>query len=88
MQGDPLRDQLAAISVGVVGDQLLLDLCYEEDSRAETDMNVVMIQGGGIVEVQGTAEGRPFTRDQAVDLLDLAAAGIEQLLEVQRSVLR
>jgi ribonuclease PH len=87
LQGDVLVDQVAAVSVGVVGDQLLLDLCYKEDSRAETDMNVVMTGSGGIVEVQGTAEGCPFTRAQAVELLDLAAVGIERLLAVQQSVL-
>ncbi len=87
LPGDVLAEQLAAVSVGVVGDQLLLDLCYEEDSRAETDMNVVMTGSEGIVEIQGTAEGRPFTRAQAVELLDLAALGIERLLAVQQSVL-
>ena len=87
LQGHVLADQVAAVSVGVVGDQFLLDLCYEEDRRAETDMNVVMTGSGGIVEVQGTAEGRPFTRTQAVELLDLAAVGIERLLAVQQSVL-
>ena len=87
LQGDVLVDQVAAVSVGVVGDQPLLDLCYEEDSRAETDMNVVMTGSGGIVEVQGTAEGRPFTRAQAVELIDLAAVGIDRLLAVQQSVL-
>ena len=87
LQGDVIVEQVAAVSVGIVRDQLLLDLCYEEDSRAETDMNIVMNGSGGIVEVQGTAEGRPFTRAQAVELLDLAAVGIEQLLAVQQSVL-
>ena len=87
LPGDVLVEQVAAVSVGVVGDLLLLDLCYEEDSRAETDMNVVMTGSGGIVEVQGTAEGRPFTRAQAIELLDLAAVGIEDLLAVQQSVL-
>jgi len=88
LQGDDvLVDQVAAISVGIVGEQPLLDLCYEEDSCAETDMNVVMTGSGGIVEVQGTAEGRPFTRPQAIELLDLAAIGIERLLAVQQSVL-
>ena len=84
---DPLTEQLAAISVGVVEGELLLDLCYEEDSRAETDMNVVMTGTGGIIEVQGTAEGRPFTRDQAIGLLDLAEVGIGSLLAEQRSIL-
>ena len=86
-QGAVLVDQVAAVSVGVVGGRCLLDLCYEEDSRAETDMNVVMTGSGGIVEVQGTAEGRPFTRAQAIELLDLAAVGIKRLLAVQQSVL-
>ncbi len=87
-QGTVLVDQVAAVSVGIVGDQLLLDLCYEEDSRAETDMNVVMTGSGGIVEIQGTAEGHPFTRVQAIELLDLAAVGTKHLLAVQQSVLR
>ena len=87
LPSDVLADQIAAVSVGVVGDQPLLDLCYEEDSRAETDMNVVMTGSGGIVEIQGTAEGCPFTRAQAIELLDLAAVGIERLLAVQQSVL-
>ena len=78
---------LAAISVGVVGDELLLDLCYEEDARAETDMNVVMTGEGGIVEVQGTAEGRPFSREQTIGMLDLASAGIDELMAAQRAVL-
>lgn len=84
---DPLQRQVAAISVGMVDDRALLDLCYEEDARAETDMNVVMTEGGGIVEVQGTAEGRPFTRQQCDEMLDLASGGIETLLEIQRQVL-
>ena len=87
LQGEVLVEQVAAISVGIIGDQPLLDLCYEEDCRAETDMNVVMTGSGGIVEVQGTAEGRPFTRTQAMELIDLAAMGIERLLAVQQSVL-
>lgn len=84
---DPLQRQVAAISVGMVDGRALLDLCYEEDARAETDMNVVMTEGGGIVEVQGTAEGRPFTRQQCDEMLDLASGGIETLLEIQRQVL-
>lgn len=87
LQVEGLVDQVAAISVGIIGDRPLLDLCYEEDSRAETDMNVVMTGSGGIVEVQGTAEGRPFTRTQAMELIDLATVGIERLLAVQQSVL-
>jgi len=87
IDADPLIDQMAAISVGVVDGRLLLDLCYEEDARAETDMNVVMTGTGGIIEIQGTAEGSPFSREQAIGLLDLAAGGIGDLLEEQKSVL-
>jgi ribonuclease PH len=83
---NPFLEQLAAISVGVVDGRLLLDLTYEEDSRAETDMNVVMTGTGGIVEVQGTAEGRPFSREQAIGLLDMAAGGIETLIAEQSAV--
>ncbi len=86
-QGTVLIDQVAAISVGIVEDHSLLDLCYEEDSRAETDMNVVMTGSGRLVEIQGTAEGRPFTRAEAIGLLDLAAVGTKRLLAVQQSVL-
>ncbi len=75
---------VAAVSVGVVGDQLLLDLDYEEDHEATTDMNVVMTEDGRLIEVQATAEGRPFTRDEMQRMIDLAEIGITQLVEVQR----
>lgn len=84
---NPLRRAVAAISVGIVEDEALLDLCYEEDVRAETDMNVVMAEGGGIIEIQGTAEGQPFTRSQADRMLDLASQGIKELLVVQKQIL-
>ncbi|MFL2541854.1 MAG: ribonuclease PH [Candidatus Latescibacterota bacterium] len=87
IDADPLINQMAAISVGVVDGRLLLDLCYEEDARAQTDMNVVMTGTGGMIEIQGTAEGSPFSREQAIGLLDLAAGGIGNLLEEQKSVL-
>ena len=83
----PLRDLVAAVSVGVVGGVAMLDLPYEEDSRADTDMNVVMTGGGGFVEVQGTAEQAPFSRTQLDVLLDLAAAGISAIHAAQREVL-
>ena len=80
-----LRDSVAAISVGVVDGVPLLDLCYEEDVRAETDMNVVMTGSGRYIEVQGTAEGAPFDRAELDALLGLAEAGCAQLTALQRS---
>ena len=86
---DPIREAVAAISVGLVdGDRLLLDLDYDEDSGCDTDMNIVMTAAGGMVEIQGTAEGRPFSRAQADGLIDLAAEGIGELLQAQRRALR
>ena len=84
---EALLDSVAAVSVGIVGEDLLLDLCYEEDAKAEVDFNVVMTGSGTLVEVQGTAEGAPFSRDQLDALLDLAQVGIEELTEFQRRVL-
>ncbi len=81
--GDPLLDHCAAVSVGVVGGELLLDLAYEEDIAADVDMNVVMTGSGDLVEVQGTAEGEPFSRAQLDVLLDLAGAGIAELVSRQ-----
>lgn len=86
--GQPvLRDSISAISVGIVDGVPCLDLPYEEDVRAETDMNVVMTGSGEFVEVQGTAEGAPFNRDELNALLDLAAEGTKQLAELQAQVL-
>src|SRR5437773_9410908 len=82
-----LTDSVAAVSAGIVGEDLLLDLCYEEDARAEVDFNVVMTGSARLVEVQGTAEGKAFSREQLDALLDLAGSGIEQLTEFQRQVL-
>jgi ribonuclease PH len=87
IKGDPLVSSVAAISVGVVDGEPRLDLAYEEDSRAETDMNVVCTGNGDFVEVQGTAEGRPFDRAQLDALLDLAAAGCAELTILQREAL-
>ena len=81
-----IRQCVAAISVGLTGGKLLLDLNYKEGSSADVDMNVVMTGTGGIIEVQGTAEGRPFTREQAIGLLDMAAGGIETLIAEQSAV--
>jgi ribonuclease PH len=83
----PLADSVAAISVGIVDDELLLDLAYNEDSRAQVDMNVVMTGNGRFVEVQATAEGRPYTTQELQRLLDLAGGGIRQLTEVQQELL-
>ena len=85
--GDPIRDFVAAVSVGIVGGTPMLDLDYAEDSSCDTDMNVVMTGAGHFVEVQGTAEGHPFTREQMTKLLDLASGGIARLVELQRLAL-
>ena len=83
----PLVGQIAAISAGIVDGTAVLDLPYEEDSRAEVDMNVAMTDGGGFVELQGTAEREPFTRAQLDTLLGLAEGGIRDLFAVQRAAL-
>jgi ribonuclease PH len=85
--GDVLRGSVAAVSVGVVDDEPMLDLCYEEDVRAATDMNVVMTGDGRFVELQGTAEGDPFDRRELDELLELAEAGCAELTDLQRSAL-
>ena len=84
---NPLRDFVAAVSVGIVNGQPVLDLDYPEDSSCDTDMNVVMTGSGGIVEVQGTAEGVPFTRLELDALLQLAQHGIARLIAAQRAAL-
>ena len=83
----PLRNHIAAVSVGIVGGTGYLDLAYEEDSRADVDMNVAMTDAGGYVEIQGTAEADPFDRAQLDAMLALATTGIEQLFAAQRSAL-
>ena len=85
--GDLLTDTVAAVSVGIVGGQALLDLSYDEDAGAEVDCNVVMTGSGRIVEVQATAEGEPFSRPELDTLLDLAGAGIKHLTQIQRDAL-
>jgi ribonuclease PH len=84
----PLKQLVAATSVGIVEETTLLDLAYEEDSQAEVDMNVVMTEDGGLVEVQATAERTPFARARMLEMMDYAQHGIEQLLVAQREVLR
>jgi ribonuclease PH len=83
----PLRDALAAVSVGIVGDMALLDLTYEEDSRAEADFNVALTASGEFVEVQGSAESAPFPRTRLDEVLRLAGKGIEELLAAQADAL-
>ena len=85
--GEPLVGSVAAISVGLVAGTAMLDLCYTEDSTADTDMNVVMSGTGEFIEVQGTAEGAPFGRDTLNELLDLAVAGCATLTELQAAAL-
>jgi ribonuclease PH len=86
-EASPLRDSVAAVSVGIVAGVPYLDLDYSEDSTAHTDMNVVMTGSGGFVEVQGTAEGAPFSHDELQQLLALAKGGITRLTELQRASL-
>ncbi len=87
LAANPIHGQVAAISVGICGGEPVLDLDYEEDSEAETDMNVVMNAGGGFIEVQGTAEGHAFRREELDRLLDLAATGIARLCALQLEAL-
>jgi ribonuclease PH len=82
----PLREPCAAISVGIVDGDPLLDLAYAEDSTAEVDMNIVMTGGGRFIEVQGTAEGLPFTRSELDTLLDLGVKGITEIVELQEEM--
>lgn len=87
LTASPVRDHVAAVSVGIFEGQLVLDLDYPEDSACDTDMNVIMTGAGGIVEIQGTAEGEPFTRTQMNQLVDMAEAGIAQLIAKQKEAL-
>jgi len=84
---NPIRQHVAAVSVGIYQGVPVLDLDYLEDSDCDTDMNVVMTEGGGIIEVQGTAEGAPFSRAEMQAMLDLAQSGIKQLIDAQRAAL-
>ena len=83
----PLTTCVAAVSAVIVGEEPMLDLCYEEDSRAQVDLNCVMTGEGNLVELQGTGEGRPFTVDEQRALVDLCAKGIKELQAIQRQVL-
>ena len=87
LDSNPLISECAAISVGIIAGEPRLDLCYEEDSVADVDMNVVMLANGNLVEVQGSAEGAAFPRASLDAMLDLATAGIQQIIIAQREVL-
>jgi ribonuclease PH len=87
LKTSPLKQMVAATSVGIVDGNVLLDLCYEEDSRATVDMNVVMLADGGLVETQATAEKDSYTRPQLNEMLNLAEKGIHELLAAQRAIL-
>ena len=88
LKASPLKDHVAAISCGIHGDEAVLDLDYAEDSTAGTDANFVMTGSGGIIEVQGTAEGEPFSQDMLLKLLGLANGGIKTLVEMQKAALK
>lgn len=87
LTAEPLTGSVAAVSVGVVDGISMLDLCYAEDSAADTDMNIVMTGDGAFIELQGTAEGTPFDRRLLDELLDLGASGCDKLTELQRAAL-
>jgi ribonuclease PH len=87
LKTSPLKQRIAATSVGIVDGNVLLDLCYEEDSRASVDMNVVMLADGGLVETQATAEQNSYSRHQLNEMLDYAEQGIHQLLKAQQDIL-
>ncbi len=84
----PIKDFVAATSVGIMGKDFLLDLCYEEDSKADVDMNIVMTGSKELIEIQGTAERRPFGKEQMDKMLLLAQQGIEELIDIQRNILK
>jgi ribonuclease PH len=84
---DPLKDAVAAVSIGIVEGKILVDLCYEEDSKADVDMNFVMTGAGKFIEVQGTAEASPFTRKQMERMAEIAQLGIRELIKTQKKVI-
>lgn len=84
----PIRNFVSAVSVGIVNEEKLLDLCYEEDSQAKVDMNVIMTDEGEFIEIQGTGEESPFSRKDFDELLGLAEKGIKQIVQVQKDVLK
>lgn len=84
----PIRDYVAAISVGIINGEIMLDLCYEEDSNAQVDMNIVMTDSGQYIEIQGTGEQRPFSKEEMDKLLELGRKGIMELTALQKEVLQ
>src|SRR6476619_3054732 len=84
---DPIKDAVAAVSIGIVKGRILLDLCYEEDSKADVDMNFVMTGAGKFIEVQGTAETAPFSKKQMERMAEIAQGGIKELLKTQKNVI-
>lgn len=87
LKANPMKGHVAAVSVGILGEEILCDLEYVEDSAADTDMNVVMTEDGRMIEIQGTAEGEPFTHDELMDLLAVAKKGIADIVEAQKMAL-
>ncbi|AWV43141.1 ribonuclease PH [Hafnia alvei] len=87
LKANPMKGMVAAVSVGIVDSQAVCDLEYVEDSAAETDMNVVMLEDGRMIEVQGTAEGEPFSHEELLQLLALARGGIEEIIQAQKAAL-
>lgn len=87
LKHSPMKQLVAATSIGIVGGTALLDLCYEEDSQAEVDMNVVMTANGGLVEIQATAEKGSYSRGDLNGLIDLAEAGLKEIFSIQRAIL-
>ena len=88
IEGNPIRHYVAAVSAGIVADRPMLDLCYEEDSRAMVDLNCVMDDSGRLIELQGTGEGRSFTLDEQQELVRLCAGGIRELIAKQKEILK
>ena len=84
----PIRTYLAATSVGILKDEKILDLCYVEDSNAKVDMNIVMTEEGEFVEIQGTGEENPFSREELNELIDLGEKGIRQMIQIQKDSLK
>ena len=87
LSSNPIKDAVAAVSIGMVDGKVLLDLCYEEDSKAEVDMNFVMTGSGKFIEVQGTAESAPFTRRQMERMSEVAQQGIKELIKAQKTII-